>query len=239
MKTKQEIQLELLQEVDEICSQNNLKYIFAGISALNAYLNHTIKKDNRIVSLAMTQGDIDRFCEIVEKENRKDRYIEGIFNNPNYLPLYVTYGNENTAEFHMIARNKNKHHGINIRIYPIRKTVAQDGKRIVGYTPRLSKEKKAREFMNKTIENKKFWFVKGGLKAINGAYELTGGSKRYYNKLKSNTFIDKWEDIQNYSRVAFINRGIEANILKEIGRLEFDGISLCVPKDIEDRKSVV
>mgnify|MGYP003300190024 CR=1 FL=1 len=46
-------------------------------------------------------------------------------------------------------------------------------------------------------------------------------------------FIDKWEDIQNYSRVAFINRGIEANILKEIGRLEFDGISLCVPKDID------
>ena len=190
MKTKQEIQLELLQEIDQICSQNNLKYIFAGISALNAYLNHTIKKDNRIVSLAMTQGDIDRLCEIVEKENRKDRYIEGIFNNPNYLPLYVTYGNENTAEFHMIARNKNKHHGINIRIYPIRKTVALDGKRIVGYTPRLSKEKKVREFMNKTIENKKFWFVKGGLKAINGAYELTGGSKRYYNKLKSNTFIE-------------------------------------------------
>ena len=233
MKTKQEIQLELLQEVDEICSQNNLKYIFAGISALNAYLNHTIKKDNRLVSLAMTQGDIDRFCEIVEKENRKDRYVEGIFNNPNYLPLYVTYGNENTAEFHMIARNKNKHHGINIRIYPIRKTVALDGKRIVGYTPRLSKEKKVREFMNKTIENKKFWFVKGSLKAINGAYELTGGSKRYYNKLKNNTFIDKWEDIQNYSRVAFINKGIESHILKEIGRLEFDGISLCVPKDID------
>ena len=87
--------------------------------------------------------------------------------------------------------------------------------------------------MNKTIENRKFWFVKGGLKAINGAYELAGGSKRYYNKLKNNTFIDKWEDIQNYSRVAFINKGIEANILKEIGRLEFDGISLCVPKDID------
>ena len=34
MKTKQEIQLELLQEVDEICSHNNLKYIFAGSTLL-------------------------------------------------------------------------------------------------------------------------------------------------------------------------------------------------------------
>ena len=36
MKTKQEIQIELLQEIDEICSKNNLKYIFVGINALNA-----------------------------------------------------------------------------------------------------------------------------------------------------------------------------------------------------------
>ena len=106
MKTKQEIQIELLQEIDEICSKNNLKYIFVGINALNAYLNHTIKNNNRVVSIAMTQGDIDRFCEIVEKSGNKDRYVEGIFNNPNYLPLYVVYGNENTTEFHMIARNK-------------------------------------------------------------------------------------------------------------------------------------
>ena len=47
MKTKQEIQIELLQEIDEICSKNNLKYIFVGVNALNAYLNHTIKNIER------------------------------------------------------------------------------------------------------------------------------------------------------------------------------------------------
>ena len=43
MKSKQDIQLELLQEIDDICSKNDLKYIFVGKNAFNAYVNHTIK----------------------------------------------------------------------------------------------------------------------------------------------------------------------------------------------------
>ena len=233
MKTKQEIQIELLQEIDEICSKNGLKYIFVGINALNAYLNHTIKNNNRVVSIAMTQGDIDRFCEIVEKSINDDRYIEGIFNNPNYLPLYVTYGNKNTTEFHMIARNKNKHHGINVRIYPIRRAVTLEGERIPTFGKRLSKERKMREFMNKTIANKKFSFVKYGLEISKGAYSLTGGGKRYYNEVKKNIFIDRWEDIQDYAEVRIINRNIESKFLKELGTMEFDDISVPMPKDID------
>lgn len=234
MKTKQEIQIELLQEINEICQKNNLKYIFVGINSLNAYLNHTIKNNDRVVSIAMTQGDIDRFCEIVEKSGNDDRYVEGIFNNPNYLPLYVIYGNENTTEFHMIARNKNKHHGISIRIYPIRKSVELDGTKIKTFGKRLSTERRMRNFMNKTIENKKFWFIKAGLNVMKGAYSLTGGGKRYYKEVKKNYFIDKWEDIQNYSEVRIINRNIESRLLKETGTMEFDGIQVPMPKDTDE-----
>ena len=232
MKTKQEIQIELLKEIDEICSKNNLKYIFVGINALNAYLNHTIKNNNRVVSIAMTQGDIERFCEIVEKLGNKDRYVEGIFNNPNYLPLYVVYGNENTTEFHMIARNKNKHHGICVRIYPIRRYEDWEGNRIRQFGKRLSKERRIRNFMNKTIVNKKFIFINAGLKVARGAYSLTGGGKRYYKEVKKNYFIDKWEDIQDYAKVRIINRNVETSLLKELGTMEFDGIQVLIPKDI-------
>lgn len=233
MKTKQEIQLELLQEIDEICSKNNLKYILVGINALNAYLNHTIKNNSRVVGIAMTQGDIDRFCEIVEKSNNKDRYVEGIFNNPNYLPLYVTYGNENTTEFHIIKRNNNNHLGICVRIHPIRRAVSWDGERIPTFGKRLLKERRMRVFMNKTIVNKKFSLAKYGLKIWKGAYALTGGGKRYYKEVKNNMFIDKWEDIQDYAEVRIINRTIETKYLKELGTIEFDGIQLPIPKDTE------
>ena len=233
MKTKQEIQLELLQEIDGICSENNLKYIFIGMSALNAYIIHSIKQYDGIVSVAMTQGDIDRFCEIVENQSNNSRYVEGIFNNPNFLELYVNYGNKNTAEIDMLARNKNKHHGINVRIYPILKTVQLDGTRIITYTPRLSKEREMRKFMSKTFENKKFWFGKAGIDILNGAYSLTGGGKRYYKELKAHTFIDKWEDIQKFSRVSIIKNEFDSKLFKEIDKIEFDGIKLSVLKDIE------
>ena len=85
MKTKHEIQLELLQEIDEICSNNGLKYILFGMNALNVYHNHSIKDGPRMVAIAMTSGDIDRFCKIIEEEYNENRYVEGIYNNPNYM----------------------------------------------------------------------------------------------------------------------------------------------------------
>ena len=42
MKSKIDIQLELLAEIEEICSQNNLNYILFELDGLNPF--HTLKK---------------------------------------------------------------------------------------------------------------------------------------------------------------------------------------------------
>ena len=118
MKAKKDIQLELLMEADEICSKKGLSYVLTGLNALNAYLNHTIKKGPITVMIAMTEGDLKRFCEIIEKEH-EDRYVEGRFNNPNHEDDYVFYGNKNTTEFNMLKSEDKIHNGINIQIYPI------------------------------------------------------------------------------------------------------------------------
>ena len=131
MKTKQDIQLELLQELDEICKDNNLKYFLIGLNSLNAYLNNTIRNASRIVAVGMAQGDIDKFCQIIEKQNNSNRYVEGIFNNPNFLPVYVTYGNTNTTDFHMVGFNVNIHHGLHISLYLIFTSETHDDEKIV------------------------------------------------------------------------------------------------------------
>ena len=82
MKEKIDIQLEFLSELNEICAKNDLKYILLGKSALNGYQNKTLKNGSRYVSVAMTNGDIERFCEIIERDYSENRYVEGIFNNP-------------------------------------------------------------------------------------------------------------------------------------------------------------
>ena len=231
MKTKQDIQLELLQEIDEISSQNGLKYILIGRNALNVYHNHTIKEGPRLVGVAMTQGDIDRFCKIIEEKYSENRYVEGIFNNPHFIPFYVTYGNKNTANFHMVNLKRNKYYGIRIRIYPIIRSMKKDGTPIKGWTRRLSKERKFRKLINKRIDNPKYWYMKTGLNVLNGAYSVTGGSKRYYKNVKRNIFIDKWEDIQDYEMVRISKKQISSTHFKELEKTDVDGIKLYMPKN--------
>lgn len=234
MKTKGDIQVELLKEIDEICSNNGLNYVLVGLNSLNAYLNHTIRNGNRVTSIAMTQGDIDRFCEIVERDYAPDRYVEGMHNNPRYLGYNFQYGNDNTMDYHVINLDKNIHHGINIKIYPIRKSATLDGEEIVNFTPRLLKEQRLRRFMNKIVKNKRFWYVKDGLILLNGAYSLTGGGKRYFKEVKRNSFIDKWEDIQKYSMVRVGNKQFGTEFLKSAERYDVDGMKLPFPTRTDD-----
>lgn len=233
MKTKTDIQIELLQEIEEICLKNNLNYVLAGENGLNAYLNHTIKNGPIDVSVAMTQGDIDRFCEIIEKEYKNNRYVEGIFNSPKYNPFYVSYGNKNTTYFNVVNIDNRIHHGIQVRIYPIRKAMDLNGNKIEGWTPKLKRERKLRQKLNKRIESNKFWREKLAQKVLNIPYSLTGGGKRYYNEVKKNIFIDKWEDIQKYSKVRIINKEITTESLKEIQKYEVDNIELSLPESAD------
>ena len=224
MKTKTDIQLELLQEIDEVCSKNHLKYILFEIDGLNPF--HKTKEEPGLISVAMTQGDIDRFSKIIEENCSESRYVEGIFNNPRYIPIHVSYGNRNTTDIQILELSHNIHYGIQIIIHPINKSANLNGTRIEGLNSRLSKEKKIRETLNKRIENPKFWYVKTGLNLANGVYSLTGGGKRYFNEIKKNISIDKWEDIENYSEVNINNIDISTEEMKEIKRIELQSVPL-------------
>ena len=101
MRNKNDVQLQLLKEIDEICSKNNLHYILHGINSLKAFRHNTIRNGYRITAVAMTQGDIDRFRKIIEKEYSENRYIEGMFNNPQYNVYHFSYGDRNTTDFHV------------------------------------------------------------------------------------------------------------------------------------------
>lgn len=231
MKTKTEIQLELLQEIDDVCSKNNLNYILFEIDGLNPF--HKTKETPGLISIAMTQGDMERFSKIIEEDFSENRYVEGIFNNPRYTPIHISYGNRNTTDIQILELNHNIHYGIHIIIHPINKSTELNGKKIEGLNYRLSKERKIRKTLNKRIENPKFWYVKTGLNVANGIYSLTGGGKRYYREIKKSVSIDKWEDIKDYYEVNINNIDIPTEDLKEIRKVEVHGIPLSVNKSSE------
>lgn len=232
MKTKTEIQLELLQEIDYICSKNNLNYILFEIDGLNPF--HKTKEKSGLISIAMTQGDIDRFTKIIEDDYNENRYVEGIFNNPRYDSMAISYGNRNTTDIEILEISHNTHYGIQIIIHPINKSAELNGTKIEGWNSRLSKEKKIRKTLNKRVENPKFWYLKTGLSVANGIYSLTGGGKRYYSEIRKNISIDKWDDIAEYSEVSINNIDINSEDLKELKKIEMQNIPLFVNEKSEE-----
>lgn len=233
IRTKQDIQLELLQELDNICSQNNLHYILWGDNALNAYKYHTIKNGARIVSVAMTQGDAERFFRIVQENNNNNRYVEGLINNQRTNALYLSYGNKATADFSAVNLKYNKYRGIRIRIYYIKKGAGLDDVLVPEWTPQLMRERKIRKLLNTRIVNKNLKWIDTGLSILRKIYFCIGGIK-YYERLRNRTFIDRWEDIQNYKLVRIGQSGtVDANLLKHISQYEVDGNLFCMPEQAD------
>lgn len=118
----------------------DLNYILFEIDGQNPF--HKTKYEPGKISVAMTHGDIERFSKIIEENYSKNRYVEGTFNNPRYLPMYIIYGNRNTTDIKILELDYNINYGIHITIHPIIKSTSLDGTKIEGLNSRLSKEKR-------------------------------------------------------------------------------------------------
>ncbi len=227
MKAKIDIQLELLQELNEICAENGLKYVLYGANALKGYQKKTIKNASRYVSVAMTNGDIERFCEIIERDYSENRYVEGVYNNPFFVPFYVTYGNRNTTDFFVANYDRNINHGIHIRLYPICKYAKRKNRKLKSWDENLTKNKKYRESFTDPIERNNFW--KNNVEAH--LYPHFGRNERYYKQYKIYNAIDRWEDIQKYSIVRIDKKTFFSKIFKGTQRYEVDNTHVFLPKD--------
>ena len=177
----------------------------------------------------MTTGDIERFSKIIEKKFSKNRYVEGIFNNSYYVPFYVSYGNKNTTDLHIVKLNMNKHHGINIRLYPICKYADLNGRKLTVWDSELSDEKKFREnLIDPLNENDSY-----KQKFLNKIHPFTKSGKNYYEEYKKYNAIDKWEDIQSYSKVRISQKIFNTTLLKDTIRYDVDNITISLPKETD------
>lgn len=204
MIDEKDIQLELLNEINNICIQNNLNYILIGTNGLNAFINHSIKNGLLSVSIAMTLGDINRFINIVKKQNNPNRYVERI-NTQRKNHWHVNYGNKNTAYFNILKLDNAKYHGINIKLYPIKG---------------LKLNKKAQNISK--------------LNNINKIFNKFFKSNSTESKISNKTYINEWKDIQKFTVVKIINTKIKAKTLNELIRYDVDNLQLSLPKNASE-----
>ena len=211
MRTEKDIQIELLQEINDICSLNSLNYILIGSGGLNAFLNHTIKNGPFSVAIAMPSGDIGRFCDIINSQYSKERYVERI-NPESDSKCYVNYGNKNTTNFYIFNAYNKVHNGININIYPIR---GLDKKIIEADDSKTKNQNLFSKILNR----------------ISGKSDENKSNESVKADLKDDSFIDRWDDIDKFSSIKIINSKIDSILISEIEGYEVDGTELSLPKD--------
>ena len=120
MTDNQQILVELIGEINQICKEHGWRYFAAEKYALQAYRSHGFENDMMDFTIRMPLEDFQSFILWADDHLPADRYAESLHNNPKYPRLAIYYGNRNTLDF---ATNKwkiYKNHGIHITIEPLR-----------------------------------------------------------------------------------------------------------------------
>lgn len=107
--------INLLKEIDEICTDNNIPYILGGRIAKDAVLTGHFMGDYIDVSVMMRGKDFKKFCKQASK--RKNRVVESVLSNPDYIAgMSMRYVDENTTMFYGDTSKKYRSKGIFVTI---------------------------------------------------------------------------------------------------------------------------
>ena len=76
MTEKQKYLLKLLQEVDEICREHDLRYVLAGGSLIGALRHEGFVPWDDAIDLYMPRPDWEKFVEICKRDLPPERAIQ-------------------------------------------------------------------------------------------------------------------------------------------------------------------
>lgn len=119
----QKKRLELLCDLKRICTENGIRYYLFGKALLQAARNKRYIDENGHLVVAMRPDDCRRFIEKVKEENRSDRFLDSMAENPKMHRFCVRYGDKNTLEFDA-SQCANRNCGISVTIEILRNPAA-------------------------------------------------------------------------------------------------------------------
>ncbi len=117
MKKVWNIELEILEEIDDICKRHNLRY-FADFGTLLGGVRHKgfIPWDTDI-DISMMRDDYETFSKIAPNELKRPLYFVNAYNDGTLWALSKV-GNEKSTALQYYGR-KDVHQGIYVDIYPL------------------------------------------------------------------------------------------------------------------------
>ena len=122
-KTMAQSAYELLEEVVEICEDNNLKYVLAPKIVFRYYKTNDFEENFTMPEIYMTLPDCLKFIEIVNKNNRADRCLDYMMTNERYPSFNVSYVDTTKTYINLTRGFDFKYFGMKVTINLVRNDV--------------------------------------------------------------------------------------------------------------------
>ncbi|MBR5419217.1 LicD family protein [Candidatus Saccharibacteria bacterium] len=119
MKKIWKIELDMLQQVIDICKKHDLKYSLAGGSLIGAVRHKGFIPWDDDIDVVMPRNDYNRFIEIAEKELKEPYFVQNYRTEPKYYRGQTQIRNSNTTAMMYIDCFYNFNCGIFIDIFPL------------------------------------------------------------------------------------------------------------------------
>ena len=117
MRDISEAVFELLEEIDDICKENNIEYCLEDTVARDGYLSNRIKSGTYEANISMDTENIRKFYKVMESFSKEGRYFESIANTVNKRAFVARYLNTNTFYINLRKPNQAVNKCIRVNIH--------------------------------------------------------------------------------------------------------------------------
>ncbi len=120
------VEMEILDEIDKICKENNINYFLTGGSMLGAIRHGGFIPWDDDMDIGMAREDYDRFIEVYNKNPNPKYYLDCFENNKKYYLPFAKLKKNNTIFLEEAAKHVQLHKGIFVDIIPFENAKKED-----------------------------------------------------------------------------------------------------------------
>lgn len=119
MKKVWQVQLDMVEKIDKICEENNIKYFLAGGSLLGAVRHHGYIPWDDDIDIMMKREEYLKFLESAQKELTEPYFVQYYKTEPKYDKGHAQIRNSETTAIIKEDKNNKFNKGIFVDIFPL------------------------------------------------------------------------------------------------------------------------
>ena len=242
LKKQHKILLELLEVIDKICGENNIKYSTAFGTVLGAVRHKGFIPWDDDIDIIMPKKDYDKLIEFLKKKCPEGYYLLMPDINVEYISLVTKFVKEGTLFIPEIEKQMKCKRGIGLDIFPLNNVADNEIERKkqlrdawfwgrIMFLRGVAKPDIPYKGIKKKLAEFACWCIHYVLVLfhVKQSYIL----KKYLEAVTRYNYIDT-EKVTSFEDASFENNIIKLNQIFPCVRVPFENIRVNIPKDYEE-----